>query len=101
MLTSDLIRPRLRTSGSSMYVEQVNEHDPVLQQTASDLLTLFRSHIGLPRGAWEQALDTFIGTRIDYVVLRGLAKVITDAALFTPLPTTTPPIALREQVFAR
>jgi len=101
MLTSDLIRPRLRIAGSSILVEQVNEHDPVLQQTASDLLTIFRSHTGLPRKTWELALDTFIGTRIDYVVLRGLAKVITDAALYTPLPTTTPPIALREQVFAR
>src|ERR1700730_5511895 len=101
MLTSDLIRPRLRITGSSICVERVNEHDSVLQQSASDLLTLFRSHTGLPRGAWEQALDTFIGTRIDYVILRGLAKVLTDSALFTPLSTVTPPLALREQVFAR
>jgi uncharacterized protein len=101
MLTSDLIRPRLRTTGSSVFVERVNEQDPVLQQTAYDLLTLFRSHTGSQRKSWEQALDTFIGTRIDYVVLRGLAKVITDAALFTPLSTATPPLLLREQVFAR
>lgn len=101
MLTSDLIRPRLRVSGSSVSVEWVDEHDPVLLQTASDLIMLFRSHAGLPRSAWEQALDSFIGMRIDYVVIRGLAKVLTDAALFTPLPTATPPSVVREQAFAR
>ena len=101
MLTSDLIRPRLRVSGSSVSVERVDEHDPVLLQTASDLIMLFRCHIGLPRSAWEQALDSFIGMRIDYVVIRGLAKVLTDAALFTPLSTSTPPSMVREQAFAR
>jgi predicted nuclease of restriction endonuclease-like RecB superfamily len=101
MLTSDLIRPRLRIAGSSMSVERVDEHDLALLQTASDLLTLFRSHLGLPRSAWEQALDSFIGMRIDYVVIRGLAKVLTDAAVFTPLSTLMPPVALREQAFAR
>jgi predicted nuclease of restriction endonuclease-like RecB superfamily len=101
MLTSDLIRPRLRVAGSSMSVERVDEHDPALLQTASDLITLFSSHRGLPRRAWEQALDSFIGLRIDYVVIRGLAKVLTDAAQFTPLSTSIPPSMVRAQAFAR
>jgi uncharacterized protein len=99
MLTSDLIRPRLRMTGSSISIEQVNEHDPALQQTASDLITLFRSHTGQPRNSWEKALDTFIGIRIDYVVIRGLAKVLTDAAEFTPRTTPIPPTTLREQAW--
>lgn len=100
MLTSDLIRPRLRMTSSSVCVEQVGEHDPALLQTASDLMTLFRSHTGLSRSAWEKALDAFIGTRIDYVVIRGLAKVLTDAAVFTPRSTPIPPATLREQAWA-
>jgi uncharacterized protein len=100
MLTSDLIRPRLRMTSSSLSVEQVDEHDLTLQQTAADLIALFRSHTGQPRSAWEKALDTFIGTRIDYVVIRGLAKVLTDAATFTPLPTPIPPTTLRELAWA-
>src|SRR5436305_4117767 len=100
MLTSDLIRPRLRMTSSSISVEQVNEHDLALQQTASDLMTLFRNHVGLPRSSWEKALDTFIGTRIDYVMIRGLAKVLTDAAVFTPRATPIPPVTLREQAWA-
>ena len=100
MLTSDLIRPRLRMTSSSINVEQVSEQDAVLQQTASELVTLFRSHTGLPRSSWEKALDTFIGTRIDYVMIRGLAKVLTDAATFTPRLTPLPPVTLREQAWA-
>lgn len=101
MLTGDLIRPRLRISGASLSVEWVNEQDSGLQQTAADLIVLFDSHVGLTRGSWEQSLETFIGARVDYVVVRGLAKVLTDAAVFTPTPALIPPPALREQVFAR
>jgi predicted nuclease of restriction endonuclease-like RecB superfamily len=101
MLTSDLIRPRLRMTNSSICVEQVGEHDQALQQLASDLMTLFRSHVGQPRSSWEKALDAFIGTRIDYVLIRGLAKVLTDAAVFTPRSTPLPPVTLREQAWAK
>jgi len=100
MLTSDLIRPRLRMTSSSISVEQVDEHNPTLQQTATDLIALFRKHTGQPRSTWEKALDTFIGTRIDYVIIRGLAKVLTDAAVFTPRSTPIPPVTLREQAWA-
>lgn len=101
MLTGDLIRPRLRISGRSLSVEWVNVHDSGLQQTAADLIVLFDSHMGLTRGSWEQSLETFIGARVDYAVVRGLAKVLTDAAVFTPVLSLIPPAALREQVFAR
>jgi uncharacterized protein len=100
MLTSDLVRPRLRMTGSSLSVAWVNTHEPALQQTATDLIALLRSHVGLLRGRWEQSLEMFTGTRIDYVVVRGLAKVLTDAATFTPLSTAVPPTTLREQAFA-
>jgi predicted nuclease of restriction endonuclease-like RecB superfamily len=100
MLTSDLIRPRLRMTSSSICVEQVSEHDPALLQTASDLTMLFRNHTGLPRSSWEKALDAFIGIRIDYCIIRGLAKVLTDAAVFTPRSTPIPPVTLREQAWA-
>lgn len=101
MLTSDLVRPRLRIAGSSLSVELVNEQAPILRQTASDLIALLHAHVGSSRDSWEQALDALIGTRLDYILLRGLAKVLTDSAVFTPLPTTLSPVALREQAFAR
>jgi uncharacterized protein len=101
MLTSDLIRPRLRMQGSTVSVEMVDEQNPVLQQTARDLIELFKQHIGQPQSAWEEAVDIYEGSRVDYVLIRGLAKVLIDAAEFTPLPTPLPPATLREQLFSR
>ncbi len=101
MLTSELIRPRLRMHGSTLHVEMVNEQNPSLQQTAQDLIGLFYRHMGQSQAAWEEAVRTYEGASVDYILIRGLTKVLTDAATFTPLATPLPPAALREQVFAR
>src|SRR5436190_16274576 len=99
MLTSDLIRPRLRFSGSSLSVEMVDERDASLQQTAQDLIDLLRSHVGCALEKWEEALAAYEGARVDYVVVRGLAKVLADAATFTPLVTPFAPAILREKLY--
>jgi len=83
MLTSELIRPRLRIHGSNLRVEMVHEQDPALQQIAQDLICLFHRHQGQSQAAWEQAVRVYEGTNVDYVFIRGLAKVLADAA--TPL----------------
>ncbi len=100
MLTSELIRPRLRIHGSTLRVEMVNEHDPFLQQTARDLICLFHHFRGQSQVAWEEAIRAYEGARLDYVFIRGLAKVLTDSATFTPLTTSLPPLILRERAFA-
>ncbi len=100
MLTSELIRPRLRIHGSILRVEMVHEQDPALQQIAQDLICLFQRHQGQSQAAWEEAARAYEGANVDYVFIRGLAKVLTDAATFKPLTTPLPPTTLREQVFA-
>src|SRR2546421_7046867 len=100
MLTSELIRPRLRFSGSSLSVEMVDERDVALQQTAQELIDLLRRHVGCTLEKWEEALAAYEGARVDYVVVRGLAKVLVDAATFTPLVTSFAPAMLRERLFA-
>src|SRR5215470_10861136 len=100
MLTSELIRPRLRIHGSTLRVEMVNEHDPFLQQTAQDLICLFQRYQGQSHAAWEAAMRAYEGARLDYVFIRGLAKVLADSATFTPLTTPLPPLMLRERTFA-
>jgi uncharacterized protein len=100
MLTSDLIRPRLQQTGKALTVEMLDEQSPFWQQTATDLTALFQRHRGSSLTAWDQVLETYLGDRIDYPVVRGLAKVLTDAATFTPLPTLMPPALLRERLFA-
>ena len=99
MLTSELIRPRLRIHGSNLRIEMVNEQDPSLQQKAHDLICLFNRHRSQSQAAWEEAVRAYEGTNVDYVFIRGLAKVLTDAAIFKPLPTPLPPTTLREQYF--
>ncbi len=101
MLTSELIRPRLRFTGSTLSVEMVDEQDPFLLQTAQDLIALLQRHMGQTQEEWEETLAVYEGARVDYIILRGLAKVLTDAATFTPLETPLPPAQLREQLFAR
>src|SRR5438445_7727150 len=101
MLTSELIKPRLRFSGSTLSVEMVDEQDRSLLQTAQELMALLHCHVGHAQEEWEEALASYEGARVDYVILRGLAKVLTDAATFTPLETPLPPAKMREHIFAR
>ncbi len=100
MLTSDLIRPRLRMQGSRVSVEMVNEQDPFLVQTALELINLFQQHVGQSQESWEDALELYEGTRLDYVLIRGIAKVLLDNADFTPNVSPLPPTVLREKVFS-
>ncbi len=101
MLTSDLVRPKLRMQGATVSVEMVDAQDTALQQTAQDLIALFQRHVGQPLETWENALEAYEGARTDYIFIRGLAKVLQDAAEFTPYAAPLPPAELREQLFSR
>ena len=70
------------------------------QRTAMELILLLQSHAGQSQAAWQQALERYVGDRMDYQVIRGLAKVLTDAATFTPQMTPTSPTVLRERLFS-
>jgi predicted nuclease of restriction endonuclease-like RecB superfamily len=100
VLTADLVRPRLQLRKSELSIDMLDEHDFHWQQTAQDLIALLQQHIGQSLAAWDRTLDTYLGERVDYVVVRGLAKVLTDAATFTPLATPLAPVQLRERLFA-
>lgn len=100
MLTSDLIKPRLRMQGSCVSVEMVDENDPSLLQTARELINLFQQHIGQSQECWENVLEAYEGTRTDYILIRGIAKVLLDNAEFTPTASPFPPTILREKVFS-
>jgi predicted nuclease of restriction endonuclease-like RecB superfamily len=100
MLTADLIKPRLRKRGAALHIESL-EVTRQTGRTASDLIALFGQHIGQPRRAWHEALERYEGVRTDYVVIRGMAKVLEDEATFTPLETPIPPEDLRSHLLAR
>ena len=100
MLTADLVRPRLRCSAGELTIALLDERKRSWLQTASALIALLRRQVGHTRAEWERAVDAYAGPRVDYVVVRGLAKVLSDAATFTPPPLPLPPAVLRERLFA-
>jgi predicted nuclease of restriction endonuclease-like RecB superfamily len=78
----------------------VNEQDPSLQQKAQDLICLFNRHHSQSLATWEEAVRAYEGANVDYIFIRGLAKVLADAAVFKPLSTPLPPATLREHIFS-
>ncbi len=100
MLTADLVRPRLRQHGSELLIEMLNVGDAAWSQVAAELIALLRGYIDRPQAEWAKALEAYEGERLDYIVVRGLAKVLTDAATFTPIATPLAPTQVRERLFA-
>jgi uncharacterized protein len=101
MLTADLVRPRLHNRGGELRVELLDATDGRWRRTAAELMALFRQQVGRSWGEWEEALALYEGDRIDYVVVRGLAKVLADAATFVACETPVPAAQVRAALFAR
>jgi predicted nuclease of restriction endonuclease-like RecB superfamily len=98
MLTGDLVRPRLETRGGELQVEML---DVTIhwRKTAAELIALLQRHVGQTQAIWQLALEAYEGNRTDYNVIRGLAKVLSDAATFSTVPTPIAPAELRARVF--
>jgi hypothetical protein len=67
---------------------------------AADLTTLYRDHVGRKRGELEEALSDYEGESLDYPVIRGLAKTLSDGCCFASQPPLEPE-TLREHLFLR
>ncbi|HZU71005.1 MAG TPA: DUF790 family protein [Ktedonobacteraceae bacterium] len=100
MLTADLVKPRVRVRKSELTIDLLDTSDPHWLSTAADLIDLFQQFRGQSQADWQNALEMYEGERLDYVVVRGLAKVLTDAATFTPLATSIHPMQIRERAFS-
>lgn len=100
MLTADLIRPRIRTHGNEITTQSLSETDLIGLRTAAELIQLFRAHLNHPRRELEAALEEYEGDRLDYPILRGLAKVLSDVATFANEPRLEP-TELRTALFTR
>jgi predicted nuclease of restriction endonuclease-like RecB superfamily len=99
MLTADLVRPRLRLRGAELSIDFIAEQDPSWCRVAADLITLLRRQVGCAQADWDHTVETYAGDRVDYPVVRGLAKTLTDAATFIPPATPLAPAQLRERLF--
>jgi uncharacterized protein len=90
MLTADLIRPRVRIQGNQISTQPLSHKDPIGLRTAAELIGLFQAHLNHPRRELDEALEEYEGDRLDYPVLRGFAKVLSDAATFANEPPVDP-----------
>jgi len=100
MLTADLIRPRVRVWGNEIMTQPLSQKDPSGLRTAAELIQLFQTHLNHPRRELEAALEDYEGDRLDYPILRGFAKVLSDAATFANEPPVDP-TDLRTALFRR
>src|SRR5574341_1696173 len=100
MLTADLIRPRIRTWGNQITTQPLSQTDASGLRTAAELIEIFQAHLNHTRRELDAALEEYEGDRLDYPILRGLAKVLSDAATFANEPPMEP-ADLRAALFTR
>ena len=100
MLTADLIRPRLGWDRGKVWTRPLGVREERTFKMAADLTALYRDHVGRKRGELEEALSDYEGESLDYPVIRGLAKTLSDGCCFASQPPLEPG-ALREHLFLR
>ncbi|MEI8256505.1 MAG: DUF790 family protein [Deltaproteobacteria bacterium] len=96
MLTSDLLRARV-VKGEVRPV-YLDPGDPSNLTLASVLIGLFTAHVGRARGDLDDALAEHVGEGTDYLLHRGIAKLLSDRATFE-VNAPCDPVALRRRVF--
>lgn len=97
MLTSNLLRARVRKD--EIHPDYIAPDDPDLLGLAETLIEAFQRHIGRARQELESELKELLGTGTEFLLQRGLAKLLWDRSEFEP-PTEIDPSALRQRVFA-
>ncbi|MBA2341701.1 MAG: DUF790 family protein [Pyrinomonadaceae bacterium] len=98
MLTSDLALSWQR--GGRTGPRSIDTRDPSYLHDANELIKLFEAHAGHTRAELEQKLTAYVGVGIDYKILRGLIKLLTDRCAFE-IASPVDPIEIRRQLFLK
>src|ERR1041384_1761503 len=98
MLTADLAMSRSR--GNRIEPYRIDPGDKNHLEMASDLVAIFREHLGARRAELDAELEEYVGTGTDYKIVRGLIKLLTDQGRFE---TASPvePAELRRALFLK
>jgi len=112
MLTNDLLRVQVTTKTqatakksktASVQPEYLDVDSPEALQRAGELVALFEQHLGdaeaNTRGALEESLGDLVGHGTDFVLWRGLAKLLLDRSQFETV-SSVDPVEIRREVFA-
>jgi uncharacterized protein len=98
VLTRDLIRASVRKD--ELRPSLIDPDRAALRDAADELYALWHAAADerWRRGELDEALAAWIGDRSDHKILRGLAKVASDASTFE-VHSPLPPVELRARVF--
>lgn len=96
MLTADLIRASVRKR--ELFPRYIDATDASLIARADALVSLFRSHDSLSRGALDEALDDTVGDETHFAITRGLCKLLHDRSDWNTVAPLDP-VDLRRRVF--
>ena len=96
MLTTDLIR--VSEKGESIEPRYIKIEKLKSFEKVERLIEAYRAHVGKPRGALEEELKDIIGDGTDFLMQRGLAKLLADRSEFVVVSALSP-IELRRKIF--
>lgn len=96
MLTADLVRARVHKG--ELKPRWIDASDRELLVLARELIAVFDAHVGHTRGELDEALAALLGEGTDYLLHRGLAKLLSDRAEFEVCSKVSP-AELRVAVF--
>lgn len=97
MLTNDLVRVRFRKG--VIHPPYIKTDDGDLLGLAETLIGIFERHVGLTRNELDEELKDFLGAGADFLVHRGLSKLLRDRCEFETA-TDINPVDLRRMVFS-
>ncbi|MBI1930329.1 DUF790 family protein, partial [Candidatus Poribacteria bacterium] len=96
MLPSDLIRYQIH--GDDIRIVYVRPESERYQSIAGDLIEIYTTHLGKPKGTLAEALADYEAADTNYHVTRGLAKLLEDLSEFT-IQSPMDAEVLREKIF--
>ncbi|MFB6228474.1 MAG: DUF790 family protein [Halobacteriales archaeon] len=98
MLTADLARSR--TVDGEIRPLFIDISEPCHRETASELIELFETHLGEPKGDLDDAIDELTVADTDYKIVRGLAKLLRDECEFE-VQAAANPREIRQRLFEK
>jgi predicted nuclease of restriction endonuclease-like RecB superfamily len=98
MLTADLARSRTR--GGEIRPLFIDISEQRYRETAAELIELFETHLGEPKGDLEDAIDELTVADTDYKIVQGLAKLLMDECEFE-VRAAAEPGEIRQRLFEK
>lgn len=97
MLTADLVSARVVKG--EIRPRYLDPKDPDAHALAADLVRVFHEHVGQTREALDNALAALLGEGTDFLLHRGMAKLLADRSTFE-VRAPCEPTVLREKLFS-